>query len=119
MIQVSFNMKALHCAVVTAIVFSLVSCTASHKISAVAVLPDTLPALPASEIDVPVKIAAKPILAKAELIVPIEFTSESWPNFVQPSCDFRYKYRFLRSPLAISCVNNKLGVSFTGSYQVT
>lgn len=82
-------------------------------------LPDVLPSLPASEIDLSLKIYAPPILAKADSIVPKEFTSDGWPNFSQPSCDFRYKYRFVRSGLGITCYKNKIGVQFTGNYQLS
>jgi len=81
-------------------------------------LEDSLPALPESVIDLPVKIYAPAVLAKAEKIVPKEFTSDAWPNYIQPSCDFRYKYRFVRSALSVNCTNNLIGVQFTGSYQL-
>jgi hypothetical protein len=79
----------------------------------------TLPELPLSEMDIPVRIAAAPILAKAEQLVPTEFTSDSWPEFMHPSCDFRYKYRFARTNLQISAVNNVIGIQFGGNYQVS
>lgn len=47
-----------------------------------------------------------------------EFTSDKWPNFFQPSCDFRYKYRFVRTPFIFSCVNNRVNISFQGNYQI-
>ncbi len=47
-----------------------------------------------------------------------EFTSENWPAYLQTSCDFRYKYRFIRSPLTITCVDNKVNLAFTGNYQI-
>lgn len=47
-----------------------------------------------------------------------EFVSEKWPDYFQPSCDFRYKYRFVRSPVSFSCINNKVNISFQGSYQI-
>ncbi len=81
-------------------------------------LPDTLPALPVSEIDVPLKIAGHPLLARADFMIPREFLSFGWPAFLQPSCDFRYKYRFVRSGFTISCANNKLTVQLQGNYQV-
>lgn len=81
-------------------------------------LPDSLPALPVSEINLPIKICVRPLLAKADSIMPREFTSYGWPAYQQPSCDFRYKYRFLRSGFVLSCVNNKLNVGLTCSYQV-
>ncbi|HEX4375295.1 MAG TPA: DUF4403 family protein, partial [Puia sp.] len=97
--------------------FFLISCTSSKKVVG-SRLPDSLPALPMSEIDLPVRISAKPILFKANFLVPTQFTSDGWPNYSQPSCDFRYKYRFTRSAFTITCVNNVLGVQLTGNYQV-
>jgi len=82
-------------------------------------LPDSLPTLPASEIDVQLKIYGPPILAKAEALVPKEFNSDNYPNYSQPSCDFRYKYHFVRSPLSLTCINNKIGIHFTGNYQLS
>lgn len=79
----------------------------------------TLPELPLSELDIPVLIAAAPILSKAEKMVPAEFTSDGWPEFLHPSCDFRYKYRFTRTSLQISCINNIVGIHFGGNYQVS
>ncbi|MES1220430.1 MAG: DUF4403 family protein, partial [Bacteroidota bacterium] len=52
-------------------------------------------------------------------LVPIQFTSDLWPNYSQPSCDFRYKYRFLRSGLTGSCINSKIGINLTGNYQIS
>ena len=98
--------------------FFIVSCTSSKKITSSIHLPDSLPALPESEIDLPLKISAKSILFKANFLVPGQFTSDGWPNYSQPSCDFRYKYRFVRSALTVTCVNNMLGVQLTGNYQV-
>jgi hypothetical protein len=97
---------------------SLFACSSSKKISSIKVPDQTLPELPASEIDIPVKISAASILAKAEKVVPAEFTSDAWPNFIQPSCDFRYKYRFIRSALQVTCMNNIIRVHFSGNYQV-
>ena len=79
----------------------------------------TLPELPLSELDIPVRLAAAPIMAKAEHLVPAEFTSDAWPQFMQPSCDFRYKYRFVRTALQISCNNNLFNIRFGGNYQVS
>ncbi|HTS42763.1 MAG TPA: DUF4403 family protein [Puia sp.] len=95
------------------------SCTSSRKAASLGKhMADSLPSLPASDIDLTVKIYAPPIFAKAEQVVPKEFTSDTWPDYIQPSCDFRYKYRFVRSTLNIYCVNNVLGIQFTGNYQV-
>src|SRR5579862_251118 len=94
-----------------------ISCSTSKKATGFR-LPDSLPALPVSEIDLPVRISAKPILFKANFLVPAQFTSDGWPNYSQPSCDFRYKYRFTRSAFTVTCVNNVLGIQLTGNYQV-
>jgi hypothetical protein len=79
----------------------------------------SLPELPLSELDIPIKIAAAPILAKAEKLVPPEFTSDAWPEFMQPFCGFRYKYRFVRTGLQVSCINNLFSIRFGGNYQVS
>jgi hypothetical protein len=101
----------------------ILSCSPSRKTIVPAVtavyVPDTLPALPLSEIDLQLKAGARYILAKADSIVPKQFTSDAWPNYSQPSCDFRYKYRFVRSGLTVTCVNNMIGVHLTGSYQLS
>jgi len=98
------------------------SCHSSKKISAAATtavhIPDSLPPLPASEIDIPLKVAGRPLLQIADTIVPREFTSEGWPSFVLTSCEFRYKYRFVRSAFNLSCTNNKISLQMGGSYQV-
>lgn len=96
----------------------LSACSTSKKIGSSQKMIRTLPELPASEIDIPVKIAAAPMLEKAEKAVPSEFTSDAWPGFVQPSCDFRYKYRFVRSALQVACTNNMVSIHFSGNYQV-
>ncbi|HVW61304.1 MAG TPA: hypothetical protein VHC48_14735, partial [Puia sp.] len=99
----------------------LCSCHSSRKLvsSPVAVqIPDSLPPLPASEIDIPLKVAGRPLMLIADTIVPKEFTSEGWPSYLQTSCEFRYKYRFVRSGFNISCTNNKISLQMGGSYQV-
>ena len=98
------------------------SCSTSRKTTAPLArvnTPESLPELPASEIDLPLKVDARFVLAKADSLVPRQFTSEGWPNYTQPSCDFRYKYRFLRSGLMVSCLNNHIGVRLTGNYQIS
>jgi hypothetical protein len=100
------------------------ACRPSKNLTAPAVsavtlsLPDSLPPLPQSEIDLPVKIAGKPILRAVDSLVPKEFLSIGWPGYLQPSCDFRYRYRFVRSGFTIRCVNNHISVAMSGSYQV-
>lgn len=97
----------------------LLSCRSTRKTAASYEEQQALPELPLSELDIPVRLAAAPILEKAEHLVPTEFTSDAWPQFMQPSCDFRYKYRFVRSALQVSCNNNFFTIRFGGNYQVS
>lgn len=112
----TFSLKSL--AIPLLLLFFLSGCSSSKKTGSGKSVRQTLPDLPVSEIDIPVSLAAKPILDKAEKLVPAAFTSDTWPGFIQPSCDFRYKYRFVRSALQIACINNVLSVHFSGNYQV-
>ena len=79
---------------------------------------DSLPALPPSEINFTIKAPARLITAKADSVVPKQFLSDGWPAYLQPSCDFRYKYRFFRSGLTLTCTNNNIGVHLAGTYQI-
>ena len=97
------------------------ACGPSKKLTAPAetvLVGDSLPALPSSEIDLPIKIAGRPLLAAADSIFPREFVSPGWPNYLQTSCDFRYKYRFVRSGFILHCTNNKISVAMEGNYQI-
>lgn len=101
----------------------LASCSSSKKLVTAAPsipfhIPDTLPALPVSEIDLPLKVCIRPLLARADSIMPKNFTSYAWPAYTQPSCDFRYKYHFVRSAFTLNCSNNLLNLQLTCSYQV-
>jgi hypothetical protein len=60
----------------------------------------------------------KPLLAMMDSMTAKEFTSDRWPDFFQPTCDFRYKYRFIRSPFTFSCNNNRVNIAFSGTYQI-
>ena len=117
------SMKYLFVCSLTALFLSIISCAPSRKplVAPVTIIhvPDSLPALPSSEIDITLKAPGRLVLAKADSVVPRQFTSDSWPNYLQPSCDFRYKYRFFRSGLTITCVNNMIGVHLTGTYQIS
>lgn len=98
---------------------ALISCGPSKKIAASTPPPsDALPALPTSEIDLPIKIAGRPLIATADSLIPKEFVSLGWPGYLQPSCDFRYKYRFVRSGFTVRCTNNRISVALQGQYQV-
>jgi hypothetical protein len=95
------------------------SCNTTKKTVASLEEKRTLPELPQSELDIPIQIAAAPVLAKAEKLVPSIFTSDGWPELMHPSCDFRYKYRFVRTSLQITSNNNLIGIRFGGNYQVS
>lgn len=102
-------------------VVSFGACSPARKLTAPPVtltLPDSLPALPQSEIDIPIKLAGRPLLAAADSLFPREFTSVGWPGYLQSSCDFRYKYRFVRSGFRIRCSNNRISVGMQCNYQV-
>lgn len=79
---------------------------------------NNLPALKQSVINIPIKLYAKPYLYQAEAVAPEEFLSEGWPEYIVSSCEFRYKYRFVRSALSFSCIDNKMTVNFSGKYQI-
>ncbi|HYF33611.1 MAG TPA: DUF4403 family protein [Chitinophagaceae bacterium] len=101
----------------------LTGCPSSRKttVSApvtVSNINDSLPPLPVSEIDIPIKIYIRPLLSKAETLVPKEFTSDKWPDYTQASCDFRYKYRFVRGGLTFGVANNQVAIGFGGDYQI-
>ena len=97
------------------------ACGPAKKLSSPAVtvmVGDSLPALPQSEIDLPIKVAGRPLLLAADSLFPREFLSPGWPGYLQPSCDFRYKYRFVRSGFILRCTNNRISVAMEGNYQV-
>jgi hypothetical protein len=77
-----------------------------------------LPPMPSSIINIPIKIYMKPLLAMMDSGTAKEFTNDKWPNYTQSGCDFRYKFRFVRSPFTFGCVNNKVTIGFRGSYQI-
>ena len=94
------------------------ACGTARKTSAVPETSQTLPALQESVINVPVKLFARPYIRQAENMAPLEFTSERWPDYDLSSCDFRYKYRFVRSNLGFACTNNRMTITFAGNYQI-
>jgi hypothetical protein len=115
----SFNIQHLTLNITTvAFCIFLFACSSSKKGVSTGSEPRSLPALPASQINIPVKIYMKPLLAKMDSMTSKEFTSEKWPDFIQSSCDFRYKYRFIRSPFVFNCRNNQVDISFRGYYQI-
>ena len=106
---------------VVALLFCITACNSSKKVT---IQPATetparlLPALPASQINIPFKIYMKPLLAMMDSGTAKEFTNDKWPNYTQSGCDFRYKFRFVRSPFVFGCVNNKVTIGFRGNYQI-
>ncbi|MFT4023934.1 MAG: DUF4403 family protein [Flavihumibacter sp.] len=98
----------------------LTACGGSKKASQpVAPVPvKSLPALSVSTVYIPVKVAIKPFLEIAEKMAPREITSTGWPAYMVSSCDFRYKYRFLRAVFRFACVNNEVQVTMNGEYQI-
>jgi len=99
--------------------FFLASCGSSKKAVTASEPPARLlPALPVSQINIPIKVYMKPLLNLMDSMTAKEFTSEKWPNYLQSGCDFRYKYRFVRSPFIFTCVNNKVNIGFRGNYQI-
>ncbi len=104
---------------ISSILFQLFACSGTKKVT-IAPEPEgrSLPALPVSQINIPIKVYMRPLLAMMDSSTAKEFTSEKWPDYLQASCDFRYKYRFLRSPFTFTCVNNTVNISFRGNYQI-
>ena len=99
---------------------SLSSCSESKKkaLPSAAAPVRVLPTLPESELYLPVKVVIKPFLGHAESLAPRELTSTGWPEYFQTGCDFRYKYRFIRSAFQFNCVNNRVQVNMSGVYQI-
>ena len=78
-----------------------------------------LDSLPASEINIPVRINLRPLYALADRQVDTVFTSPNYPaGWVQQGCDTRYRYRFRRGPLQLKAVGNRLDLGFTGYYRI-
>ncbi len=103
--------------ILSAVIFLLAGCGAVKKIAAPAAT-DHLPPLRESVINIPVKVYAVPFIRDAEAGTPVSFSSPSWPDFVNADCDFRYKYRFIRSGFRFACVNNKATITMVGNYQI-
>lgn len=101
----------------TAILVVLFSACSSSR-PAATTAPRSLPPLPPSQINIPIRIYMKPLLAAMDSMTAKEFTSDNWPAYFQPSCDFRYRYRFIRSPFSFQCQNNRVNIAFRGQYQI-
>ncbi|MBC7848572.1 MAG: DUF4403 family protein [Chitinophagaceae bacterium] len=110
---------------ITGLLFCLIvvlsSCGSAKKSTGTAAVnapQRVLPALPSSQINIPIKVYMRPLIALMDSVTAKEFTNEKWPEYTESSCDFRYKYRFTRSPFTFSCVNNKVTIGFRGNYQI-
>ncbi|HEU4607446.1 MAG TPA: DUF4403 family protein [Chitinophagaceae bacterium] len=97
--------------------FFFLSCKSSRHVQAIPAV-RSLPALPSSEINIPVKIIITDLLNQLNASTASRFTNTGWPAYSQPSCDFRYKYQFIRSPFSLSCSNNLVNLHFQGQYQI-
>lgn len=118
-IRSSMNTNPMKHFVLLPLLILFLACTSPKKTTGSGKEQQSLPELPLSELDIPIRIASAAVLAKAEKLVPSEFTSNGWPEFMHPSCDFRYKYRFVRTSLQITCSNNLINIRFGGNYQVS
>jgi len=106
---------------VVALLFCVTACNSSKKVTiqpTAETAARLLPALPSSQINIPFKIYMKPLLTMMDSSTAKEFTNDKWPNYTPSGCDFRYKFRFVRSSFAFGCVNNKVTISFRGNYQI-
>ena len=107
------------CTLVILSYFLFTGCGSAKKTTVQqAIQQDSLPPLPVSDIDIPIKVYLPPILSRMETMVPKEFTSDNWPDYTQSSCDFRYKYKFIRTPIRFSINNNQASIAFGGNYQI-
>lgn len=102
------------------LIFLVASCSSSKKVasSAAESTGRVLPALPPSQINLPLKINMRSLLNVMDSTTAKEFTNDHWPEYTQSGCDFRYKYKFIRSPFSFTCVNNKVSISLRGNYQI-
>lgn len=73
--------------------------------------------LPASEVDIPIRMDLRPIYQFANNFIDTLYTSPNYPNeWVMDGCSVRYQYRFVRGPMQFRAANNMLYVSFSGYY---
>jgi Domain of unknown function (DUF4403) len=78
-----------------------------------------LDSLPNSEINIPIQISLQPVYAMAEKSVDTLFTSPHYPDdWIQETCDTRFKYSFRRGPLQMKASGTFLNLGFTGYYKI-
>ncbi len=97
---------------------ALIACTSTKKVAPVSKSVPTLPALLPTTMGIPIQVYAKPLLQQAEKMAPSTFTSQHWPAYVQEGCDFRYKYKFVRSGFQFQVVDNRILITMNGAYQI-
>jgi hypothetical protein len=96
----------------------LAGCFSQQKFKKMVVNQPEINALQTSIVQLPIKMYAKPFLAKASGFITKEITSEGFPKYIQPQCDFRYKYRFVKDTVLFSMSNNYLLANIIGKYQI-
>lgn len=112
------NSFLLRIGCVPLLLLALTACKTTRPLLSTETPARLLPEPPTSQVNIPVKIYMKSLLTVMDSTTSKEFTNEQWPDYTESSCDFRYKYRFLRSPFTFSCVNNNVVIGFRGSYQI-
>ncbi|HEX5653877.1 MAG TPA: DUF4403 family protein [Chitinophagaceae bacterium] len=101
--------------------FSLISCSKKIVPAKPVLAADYFKtdSLPVSEINIPIQVSLKPLFELAEKKVDSVFTSPNYPqDWVQSSCDTRYKYSFRRGPLQMRAAGNTMTLGFTGYYKI-
>ncbi|MHA4845298.1 DUF4403 family protein [Flavitalea antarctica] len=113
-------MRSLSLLIFSMLMLALVSCSTQKTTTTTISRTEkrSLPSLPVSQINIPVKLNMKVLIRQMDSLMAKEFTSEKWPDYLQTSCEFRYKYRFIRSPVSFTCINNRVSIGFTGNYQI-
>ncbi len=119
--QLSYaDMKAIRLAALMAVLTLLLN-ACSHKTipgRANGQEADTIPALPVSDIDVPVQVNLKPVFSAVEQSLQLEYSSPGWPDeYEEESCTTRYMYSFRTGGLIIRSTGNTMAFNFTGLYQ--
>ena len=96
----------------------LQGCFSQQKFKNMVVAQPAITPLETSIIQLPITMYVKPFLAKASGYINKELVSEGFPKYIQPNCDFRYKYRFVKDTVLFSMSNNYLLANIKGKYQV-
>jgi hypothetical protein len=100
------------------ILVAFAACTSTKKVAPVSEVIPVLPTLLPTTMGIPIQVYAKPLLQQAEKMAPSTFTSQHWPAYVQEGCDFRYKYKFVRSGFQFQVIDNRILITMNGAYQI-